>query len=65
MKSCRFRGLITVLRNYRKRFLQTKSYDDWVRAFDLLKIHGAGWMGKPGLAFGKNAPYAPDGSFVF
>ena len=42
--------------------LTTKNFEKYVRAFDLLKIHGAGWMGNPGLAFGKNPPFAPGGS---
>lgn len=41
---------------------QTKEYKDWVNAFDLLKVYGAGWMKEPGLAFGKNPPFAPGGS---
>jgi hypothetical protein len=32
------------------------------RAFDLLKIYGAGWMGNPGLSYGKNPPFAPGGT---
>jgi hypothetical protein len=31
-------------------------------AFDLLKVYGAGWLGEVGLAFGKNAPFLPNGS---
>ena len=31
-------------------------------AFDLLKVYGAGWFGEPGTAFGKNAPFLPNGS---
>jgi len=37
-------------------------FDKYVSAFDLLKIHGAGWMGRPGLAYGKNPPFSPGGS---
>ena len=40
----------------------TKIYKSWVNAFDLLKTYGAGWLGKPGIAFGKNPPFAPGGS---
>ena len=46
----------------RLRPLATKHFDKCARAFDLLKIHGAGWIGNPGLAFGKNPPFAPGGS---
>lgn len=45
-----------------KTTLHTKSYDGWVNAFDLLKIFGAAWLYEPGLAFGKNPPFAPGGS---
>jgi len=41
---------------------QTKEYKDSVNAFDLLKVYGAGWMNEPGLAYGKNPPFAPGGS---
>lgn len=34
---------------------------DYVNAFDLIKVYGAGWIGVPGLAFNKNAPFLPDG----
>lgn len=31
-------------------------------ALDLLKIYGAGWLKKPGTAFGKNPPFTPGGT---
>ena len=37
-------------------------FDDYVNAFDLIKVYGAGWMAAPGPAFGKNAPFLPRGS---
>lgn len=37
-------------------------FDDYVNAFDLIKVYGAGWLEAPGLAFGKNAPFLPKGS---
>jgi hypothetical protein len=37
-------------------------FNKWTRAFDLLKIYGAGWMGNPSLSYGKNPPFAPGGS---
>ena len=40
---------------------QPSRFDAYVNAFDLLKVYGAGWLGKPGTAFGKNAPFLPDG----
>jgi len=39
-----------------------KQFDDWANAFDLLKNYGAGWLSEPGIAFGKNPPFAPGGS---
>lgn len=45
-----------------KTTLQPKTYVGWVNAFDLLKIFGAAWLYEPGLAFGKNPPFAPGGS---
>ena len=35
---------------------------DYVNAFDLIKVYGAGWIGVPGLAFGKNPPFLPNGA---
>ena len=37
-------------------------FTDYVYAFDLIKVYGAGWLGTPGLAFNKNAPFMPQGS---
>lgn len=31
-------------------------------ALDLSKVYGAGWFAEPGLAFGKNPPFLPNGS---
>lgn len=31
-------------------------------ALDLTKVYGAGWLDEPGLAFGKNPPFLPNGS---
>lgn len=42
--------------------MHPKSYKGWANAFDLLKIFGAGWLEEPGLAYGKNPPFAPGGS---
>jgi hypothetical protein len=39
-----------------------KHFTYWANAFDLLKNFGAGWLGEPGYAFGKNPPFAPGGS---
>lgn len=47
---------------WEKQHPEEESYKDYVNAFDLIKVYGAGWMAKPGLAFGKNAPFLPNGS---
>jgi hypothetical protein len=40
----------------------TPLYSDSANAFDLLKAYAAGWLVEPGIAFGKNPPFAPGGS---
>ena len=47
---------------YQKANPNSKYYKKWTSAFDLLKIFGAGWLQNPGLAFGKNPPFAPGGA---
>ncbi len=42
--------------------IRATTYDGYANAFDLLKIYGAAWLYEPGLAFGKNPPFAPGGS---
>jgi hypothetical protein len=42
--------------------MEPKVYGGWANSFDLLKIYGAGWLDEPGLAYGKNPPFAPGGS---
>lgn len=37
-------------------------YSSSANAFDLLKAYAAGWLIEPGIAFGKNPPFAPGGS---
>ncbi len=37
-------------------------YTEYANTFDLLKVYAAGWLCEPGLAFGKNPPFAPGGS---
>jgi len=39
-----------------------RQFKDVANAFDLLKVYGAGWLGEAGVAFGKNAPFLPDGA---
>ena len=38
-------------------------YEESANAFELLKAYAAGWLNEPGIAFGKNPPFAPGGSF--
>lgn len=40
----------------------TRIFSEWVNAFDLLKVYGAGWLGEAGLAYGKNPPFLPNGA---
>jgi hypothetical protein len=40
----------------------TPRYEGVTNALDLLKVYAAGWLGEPGIAFGKNPPFAPNGS---
>lgn len=35
--------------------------DAYANAFDLIKVYGAGWLNKAGMAFGKNGPFLPNG----
>jgi hypothetical protein len=42
--------------------LSAPQFTDHVNAFDMLKIYGAAWMAEPGIAFGKNPPFAPGGA---
>lgn len=56
------RGGIESRKAWEKQHPGSKSFDDYVNAFDLIKVYGAGWLGVPGTAFGKNAPFLPNGS---
>lgn len=39
-----------------------QQFSRFASALDLTKVYGAGWLGEPGLAFGKNPPFLPNGS---
>jgi hypothetical protein len=39
-----------------------RQFTEWINAFDLLKVYGAGWLGEAGLAYGKNPPFLPNGA---
>lgn len=56
------RGGIDSRKSYQKQHPEAQPFVDYVNAFDLLKVYGAGWLGKPGTAFGKNAPFLPNGA---
>ena len=55
------RGGTEARKAYEKQHGQPK-FDDYVNAFDLIKVYGAGWLAEPGLSFGKNAPFLPSGA---
>lgn len=44
-----------------KRNKSLKQLEKFARAPDLLKVYGSGWLSLPGLAFGKNTPFLPNG----
>lgn len=48
--------------NIKPLFNSQKGLEEYANAFDLIKIYAAGWLRKPGLAFGKNPPFAPGGA---
>lgn len=56
------RGGIEARKAWEKQHPEGQSFVDYVNAFDLIKVYGAGWLACPGLAFGKNAPFLPGGS---
>ena len=56
------RGGIESRKAWEKQHPEAQSSIDYVNAFDLIKVYGAGWLAEPGRAFGKNAPFLPDGS---
>ncbi len=56
------RGGIAAQKAWEKDHPGHPKFNDYVNAFDLIKVYGAGWMAEPGLAFGKNAPFLPNGS---
>ena len=56
------RGGAEARRAWEKQHPDQQKYSAYVNAFDLIKVYGAGWMSEPGLAFGKNTPFLPNGS---
>ena len=47
---------------FQKQHPTEKQFGEVANAFDLLKVFGAGWLGEAGTAFGKNAPFLPNGN---
>ena len=56
------RGGITSQKAYEKQHPEQDKFDDYVNAFDLIKVYGAGWLGAPGTAFRANSPFLPKGA---
>lgn len=56
------RGGIDARKAYEKQHPDQEKFADYVNAFDLIKVYGAGWLSVPGPAFSKNAPFLPKGS---
>ena len=56
------RGGIESRKAWEKQHPNAPKFEDYVNAFDLMKVYGAGWLAVPGLAFNKNAPFLPGGS---
>jgi len=47
---------------YEKQNPDTKSFKQYINAFDLLKVYGAAYLGEAGTSFGKNSPFSPGGT---
>lgn len=57
------RGAWEARRAYQRQHpLTLPRYEEAAYAFDLLKAYAAGWLSEPGIAFGKNPPFAPGGT---
>ena len=59
------RGGADARKAYEKQHPGQTKFKDYVNAFDLIKVYGAGWMEEPGKAFGKNAPFLPPNGSVY
>lgn len=49
----------------KKRTYQGTHYEQIAKAFELLKVYGAGWMNEPGAAWNKNAAFVPPRGKIF
>ena len=48
-----------------KRGYQGAHYEQIAKAFELLKVYGAGWMNEPGAAWNKNSAFVPPRGRIF
>ena len=51
-------------RQSNKNYVGTR-YEQIAKAFELLKVYGAGWMNEPGAAWNKNAAFVPPRGKIF
>ena len=57
------RGAWEARRAYQRQHpTSTPLYVEMANAFELLKAYAAGWLCEPGIAYGKNPPFAPGGT---
>ena len=57
------RGAWEARRAYQRQHpLTIPRYEEVANAFELLKAYAAGWLCEPGIAYGKNPPFAPGGT---
>lgn len=57
------RGAWEARKAFQRQRPQAERFEEHANAFDLLKAYAAGWLREPGIAFGKNPPFAPTGTF--
>lgn len=56
------RGGIDSRRAWERQHPEVDPFTDYVNGFEVIKVYGAGWLDAPGLAFGKNPPFLPNGA---
>ena len=47
---------------YQKKYPNSYQFEEYAKLLDLIKVYGAGWLGVPGTALGKNPPFLPNGN---
>ena len=55
------RGGIEARKAWEKQHPEEQQFEDYVNAFDLIKVYRAGWLSEPGQSFAKNGPFLPKG----